>query len=234
MIPLVQPRCGLLLALLWSTVAPLQAEEKPPAQEILRTVRLAQAAENRTLTGQLRTGGKKVPFTLTMKGGAVRWDFQDPPQAFILKLGEKSSTLEEVTGDGKGGKVAAARFDEGVRGSDITFEDLSLRFLYWPEATVEGDQTIMLTSCWQVLVTPPNASASTYSKVRVWVAKENGALLKCEAFGRDGKLARTFRVVSGQKTGEGLWILKQMRIESASPRPGGDRTPSYLEIDPVK
>ena len=43
----------------------------------------------------------------------------------------------------------------------------------------------------ELLVQPPNAGASSYSKVRLWVAQESGALMKAEAYGRDGKPART-------------------------------------------
>jgi hypothetical protein len=224
----VQPRCVFVFLLALAA----HAEEAPDAREILRGVRVAESAADRELTGRLRTGPNKIPFKLTMRDGAVRWEFADPPQTLVLRLGEKSSSLEEITPTTKG-KVAPARFDDLVRGSDITYEDLALRFLYWPNATVEGEQTIMLTKCWQLVVTP-GASGSAYSKVRVWIAKENPALLKCEAFGRDGKLARLFRVVSGQKTKDGLWILKTMRIESATARAGGDQTPTYLEIDEVE
>jgi hypothetical protein len=227
---LVQPRRGILICLAIGLVAVLHAEDRPNPQEILKTLRVAQGAQDRTVTGQLRAAGKKVPFRLTMKDDTVRWDFQNPPQTLLLRLGENSSSLEEITPDGKT-KVGGARFDGSVRETDITFEDLAMRFLYWENAVIEGEQTITLTKCWQLLVQPPSANASSYGKVRLWVAQESGALMKAEAFGRDGKLARTYRVVSGQKTADGLWMLKQMRIESATPKPGGDRSPTYLEID---
>jgi len=228
MLSIVQPRYALVLLLALTA----RAEEPPDAKEILHAVRVAEGAQGRTLSGRLRNGPNKIPFKLTMKDGAIRWDFENPTQTLLLKLGDKSSSLEEITG-GKNTKVAAARFDDPVRGSDITYEDLAMRFLYWPEAKVEGEQTITLTKCWQILALP-GSSPSSYSRVRLWIGKQSPALMKCEAFGRDGKLARTFRVVSGQKTKDGLWILKQMRIESATTRPGGDSSPTYLEIDPVE
>lgn len=225
---LVQPRLALLAIFALGTAA--LAEATPSALDVLASVRVAQSAENRQLTGHVRTGPKKVPFRLSMKDGEIRWQFQDPTQTIALRLGDDSSSLEEITADGTK-KVAATKFDDSIRESDITYEDLALRFLYWKNATVEGEQTILLTKCWQVLVRPPSSNASSYSQVRLWIAKESGALMKAEAFGRDGKLARTFRVVSGQKLKDGLWILKSMRIESATPRAGGDKTPSYLEIN---
>jgi hypothetical protein len=211
--------------------SPAHAQGDVDAREILKTVRVAQSAQNHVLNGQLRTGSKKVPFQLSMKEGTARWQFSDPPQTILLRLGENSSTLEETTPDGKQ-KVSGSKLDDPVRDTDITYEDLSLRFLYWKDAKVEGDQTIMMTDSWQLLVQPPSTGRSSYSKVRLWIGKENGALLKAEAYGRDGKLARVFRVVSGQKLDDGLWILKSMRIESMTSS-RGDRTPTYLEISGV-
>jgi hypothetical protein len=227
---LVQPRLAVTF-LLAAILSPALAQDDPDAHEILKSVRVAQSAQNRVLNGQLRTGPKKVPFQLSMKDGTARWQFSDPPQTILLRLGENSSTLEEITADGKQ-KISGSKLDDPVRDTDITYEDLSLRFLYWKDAKVEGDQTIMMTKSWQLLVQPPSAGGSSYSKVRLWIGKENGALLKAEAYGRDGKLARVFRVVSGQKLDDGLWILKSMRIESMTSS-RGDRTPTYLEISGV-
>jgi hypothetical protein len=226
---LVQPR--LLVVLLIAGFQSSAQSQTPDAREILKTVRVAQSAQSRTLNGQLRTGSKKIPFQLSMKDGTARWLFSDPPQTILLRLGEESATLEETTADGKH-KVSGSKLDDPVRDSDITYEDLSLRFLYWKDAKVEGDQKILLTDSWKVLAQPPSAGSSSYSKVRLWIGKDNGALLKAEAFGRDGKLARLFRVVSGQKLDDGLWILKSMRIESMTSA-RGDKTPTYLEISGV-
>jgi hypothetical protein len=220
----------LFAVLIAGFVAPAHSQD-PDAREILKTVRVAQSAQSRTLNGQLRTGSKKVPFRLSMKDGTASWQFSDPAQTILLRLGEDNATLEETTPDGKH-KVSGSKLDDPVRDSDITYEDLSLRFLYWKDAKVEGSQKILLTDSWQVLVQPPSTGSSSYSKVRLWIGKENGAMLKAEAFGHDGKLARLFRVVSGQQLDDGLWILKSMRIETMTSA-RGDKTPTYLEISGV-
>jgi Outer membrane lipoprotein-sorting protein len=203
----------------------------PDAREILKSVRAAQTAQQQALTGKVRSGWKSVPFKLTMSGNTVRWEFSDPPETLQLRLGEKDSQFEEI---GKGGaqKVSAARFDSKVRDTDISYEDLSMRFLYWPNAAVEGDETMLMNSCWVVRVEPAAKNSSQYSKVKLWITKNNGALMQAEAFGHDGKLARRFKVISGQSLGDGLWMLKQMRIEQMTA--GADKTPSYLEVEKPK
>ena len=131
-------------------------------------------------------------------------------------------------------KIAPARFDTRVRETGISYEDLSLHFLYWQNAVVEGEQTMVLQKCWIVRVEPESKGTSQYGKVLLWIGKGSGALMQAEAFDPNGKLVRKFKVISGQKTADGLWILKEMRIEST---PGGvavDRNPTYLEIDGVE
>ena len=209
------------------------AEEEPNAQEILKLVRLNQAADNRALRGSVRTGGKSVPFRLSSTGNTVRYEFGAPPMTLQLRLGENDARFEEIT-DGQAARIKPARYDDRVRDTDITYEDLALRFLYWTRATVRGEQTMVLQKCWIVRVEPTVPGDSQYSKVDLWIGKKNGALMQAEAFGKDGKLARKFKVISGQPIGDGLWILKQMRIEAPTNERFGDRTPTYLEIDGVE
>ena len=203
--------------------------ELPDAQAILKTVRAAQTSQQEALNGKVRSGWRSVPFKLTMAGNTVRWEFTDPPQTLQLRLGEKDAQFEEIGKGGGAQRVSPARFDQKVRETDISYEDLSMRFLYWPNATVEGDATILMNKCWIVRVEPPNKADSQYSMVKLWIAQGSGALMQAEAYGQDGKLSRRFKVVSGQPIGDGLWMLKQMRIERMEK--GADKTPSYLEIE---
>jgi hypothetical protein len=220
----------LLAAVLLLSPLPLQAQEPDP-HEILRTVRAAQASQNQTMTGRIRTGGKSTPFRLVLAGKTARYEFSDPPQTLILRLQDRDSRLDEVTG-GSSKAVTPARFDAQVRDTDISYEDLALKFLYWPRARLEGEQTMLLRKCWKVGVQPGSAGDSQYSRATLWIDKESGALMQAEAFEMNGSFARRFKVISGQKI-NGLWFLKQMRIEAPAGK-GRDRTPTYLEVQSVE
>ncbi len=217
-----------LLALPW---VPAAAEPAPSALDILHAVRLNQVAQKQTLQGHLRTGAMKIPFRLTLAGGTVRYEFPDPPpETIVLTLGEKDARLSDSTREGTE-HVTGRKFADSVRGSDISYEDLSLRFLYWQNAKLDKEATITFRKCWVVTVQPPPGSDSQYGHVTLWIDQEAGALMQAEAFDHGGKFARRFRVVSGQKI-EGAWFLKQMRIEA--PAGGqGDKTPTYLEVEGV-
>jgi len=232
MAALFHVKVRLLAAALLCAGGSAGADDAPDPAAILKTVRVAQSAQEQSLDGRLRTGARAIPFKLGLAGNTVRWDFSNPPQTLLLRLGDRDARLEEI---GKGGsqKVTAARFDDKVRDSDVSYEDLSMRFLYWPNAKVEGEQTMLLQKCWIVRVEPPAKDASQYSSVKLWIGKNSGALLQAEAHGADGRLARRFKVISGHSLGGGVWMLKQMRIEAPTTIGGRtqDRTPTYIEVD---
>jgi hypothetical protein len=141
------------LAMIFGPVPSARAEEVPDARELLRATRMSQGAQEWKLRGKLRVGRTEHPFRLVLDKGEIRYEFLDNGDAIILRLGEKSSTLEERRG-GKTGKVTAAKFDDAVRGTDLRYEDLALRFLYWNDAKVLGGETFRARACWKVEVRP--------------------------------------------------------------------------------
>lgn len=199
----------------------------PPATEILESVRMRQAQQQMELQGQLREGGTVVPFRLTQTGPVIRYSFSQPDEALQLRLGDNDSRLEEVTRSGVE-KITAAQFDHKVRGTGVSYEDLSLRFLYWPNAKVTGENSVSLRNCWKLELKAPSRQ-SQYSNVWLWVDKEGGALMKMEGYDWNARLAKRFTVVSGQKI-ENRWFLKEMRIEEFDPASGKVKTRTYLEI----
>lgn len=200
----------------------------PEAKDVLANVRAHQTQQEFELQGQLREGTTIVPFRLTQTGPIIRYTFSNPDEVLQLRLGEADSRLEEITKSGVE-KIAPAQFDHRVRGTSVTYEDLSLRFLYWQTGRVTGENMVRTVDCWKLEMKAPSRQ-SQYSNVWLWVGKENGALMKMEAYDWNAKLSKYFEVVSGQKI-EGRWFLKQMRIEERDPGTGKVKTRTYLEIN---
>ena len=105
---------------------------------------------------------------------------------------------------------------------DITYEDISLKFLYWPDAKMDGSDTVDGLNCWKLHLAP-GSQASAYAAVEVWVSKRTGNFLEGEGYNGAGKLVKRFKAVSGQRDPQGGWMLKQMRIETISPAEGEGR-----------
>lgn len=216
-----------LLSLLAISSAAAQNQPAPSAKEILANVRLQQAAREINLNGQLRENALVVPFRLTQTGPVIRYSFSNPDEALQLRLGENDSRLEEVTRSGVE-RITPAQFDRKVRGTGITYEDLALKFLYWPNAKVTGEDSIRTRSCWKLEIHAPSRD-SQYSSVNLWIDKSGGALMRLEGYDWKGSLVKRFEVVSAQKI-EGRWFLKQMRIEEIQPGTGKVTARTYLEI----
>ncbi len=204
-----------------------KASAAPSAKEILTSARLQQAHQDADLQGQLRDNGRIVPFRLTQSGGVIRYSFTNPDESLQLRLGAADSQLEEISREGVD-KISGSEFSQNVRGTPVTFEDLALKFLYWPNAKVIGDDYINTRRVWKIELTP-GGQASQYSRMFVWTEQQSGALMRMEGFDRNGKLAKRFEVVSVQNI-DGHLFLKQMRIEAMQPDTGKVQSRTYLEI----
>lgn len=200
----------------------------PEAKDVLASVRTRQVQQELELQGQLREGTTVIPFRLTQTGPIIRYTFSNPDEVLQLRLGENEPRLEEITKSGVE-KIAPAQFDHRVRGTSVTYEDLSLRFLYWQTGQVTAENSVRTVECWKLEMKAPSRQ-SQYSNVWLWVGKENGALMKMEAYDWNAKLSKYFEVVSGQKI-DGRWFLKQMRIEERDPGTGKVKNRTYLEIN---
>jgi Outer membrane lipoprotein-sorting protein len=219
---------SILAAVVITLVPSLRADDPAPdARDLLKSVRIAQSAKDWKLNGRIRTGSRKLPFRLTLEKGAIAYEFMDTGDTITLRLGEKSSTLEETKG-GKTARVTIAKFDAPVRDTKISYEDLALRFLYWTDATVSGSDLIAAHRCWKVEVRPPSRKDSQYHHVMLWIGKDDGALMKAESYDDTGRWARRFTVIGVMKR-DGYWLLRQMRIETPS-----SSIPTYLEIEDVE
>jgi hypothetical protein len=217
---------ALLIGIFFATMA-IGADAPPPAREILDQVRLQQSQQQLDLQGQLRSDATVVPFRITQTGPVIRYTFTNPAEVVQLRLGEDGARLDLVLQNSTK-KFSSSRLEEGVAGTAVTYGDLALKFLYWPDAQVIGADTLRTRNCWKLRLTAPSKDAP-YATVLLWVDKDSGALMRMEGYDWKGQLKKRFEVVSAQKI-EGRWFLKQMRIEEMEPATNKVRSRSYLEI----
>jgi hypothetical protein len=211
-----------LIMMVSQTVA--RADEQ--AAQILNGIRLADISQE--LEGRLRKqDGTIIPFRLRAGGDELVFTFSNPTEVLRLTLNDNGSSLTLQAGD-REHVISGPKLNDSVRGTDITYQDLALRFLYWKNSRVEGEQNVRTFPCWMILLQQNNPNVG-YASVRVWVAKQSGAMLRAEAYDAQGHLVKKFEVISGQKI-EGKWFLKQMRIEKYDPATGNLASRTYLEI----
>jgi hypothetical protein len=196
------------------------------AEEILRAARMNPTAHPAILRARIR-GEHATPLLITLRDGVVRYEFSDPKQTVFLKLDPGQTRLSERT-EGPVHPIPQGRLHEQIRDTGVTYQDLSLGFLYWPCPILQGEETIRSRAAWKIdLQAPPGEMF--YGVARVWIDKESGALLRIEGYDKKGLLLKRFEVVSAQKI-DGLWMLKQMRIEGFVPGNPDPVTRRYLEV----
>ena len=197
------------------------------SEAILKAARTNPLGQPVVLSAQLRANGHKVPFQIAVRDGKISYLFENPSQEIILGLGESVSTLEERKG-GKTQPVAPARYDDSVRGGLLSYEDLAMRFLYWKNPKLLGEEKVGPSTAYKIEIQAP-PTATEYGVVRVWVDKNTGALTKIEGYDRKGRLSKKFTVVSVQQI-DGQWMLKSMSVERMDPEARKAVLRTYLDI----
>lgn len=109
-----------------------------------------------------------------------------------------------------------------VQGTDISWTDLTLSFLWWRGGTTVGTETIRGRSCLVVEVPTPAGESTPeagtqagrqYKRVLLWIDEKLHVVLRAEGYDSDGKLVRRFWINSFKKI-DGKWMIKDMEVES--------------------
>jgi len=199
------------------------------ADEVLKLVRYSYTLYNRDFTGQLRESiTEKVPFLLSLKPESIRFIFSDPSQVIYLDTRNQNFNLLEGIGGKQMGPVDSSKYGQAVRGTDVTYDDLSMRFLYWPNARIIKEEKVKARDAWLVRVRNPDGNG-LYSTVDCWIDKASGGLMKMIGYNRQGRPIRRFEVLHGKKFGD-VWMVDEMRIETIDPASGKVKSNTRMQI----
>jgi hypothetical protein len=218
----------------WLFYSPiLQVEEpKPDAAALVREVRLSQAEHSYELTGQLEKGRDKVPLKISKQLGTISFHFTEPAQIISLTLKDNRFELTEQGPGQKPKELEQKRYGEKIGGTDVTYEDISQRFLYWSNPRLLGDEKLRITvlrDTWVVRLDNPRR-LGPYGVVKIWIDKESKALLQVEGFDWNGSKVKRVEVIKAQKDKvSGLWLQETMRIETIDQQ-GKSKEKTYMKL----
>ena len=193
---------------------------------------------NRDVMGSIRKGSLKVPFSLSARKDTIAFQYKQNNEwrRFDVHIGGSKADLLLVNG-GKAVVMNPSSYSLPIAGTDVTYEDLSLRFLYWKGGTILPDSSesrIKGRDCYIVQVANPSPGTGQFATVRMWLDKENGTVWQVDGYGRDGKLKKRFTITSVQRLSDGTWFFKQMKMEVRNP--DNDRRTialDYLEMEDI-
>ena len=215
------------MALLIEGILGIPGINAQSAENILQSARLSPTASPSILRAQIRGEGQPTPLLIRLKDRVISYEFTGPPQTLLLKLDPNRTQLLEKKGD-TATPVSGTHLHDQVHDTGITYQDLSLGFLYWPLPVLQGEETVKTRPAWKIDLQAP-LDEPVYGVARIWIDKESGAILRIEGYDKRGLLLRRFEIISAQKI-DGLWVLKQMRIESFEPGKQDPISRRYLEV----
>ncbi len=101
-----------------------------------------------------------------------------------------------------------------LAGSDLSAFDLQMPFLYWPDFVYEGKSRLYERPVDTFLLYPPESLAKhrpDLAGIRVYLDPNYHALVQAEQIGEDGKVLKSFRVVSLTRIGE-RYLVKSVEL----------------------
>jgi len=209
--------------------------ETPKADSLLKTARFVTTLQQQDLRGHIRKGQTKFPVGLYLRGEDIQLSYRRPSEGkdirFHMRLGEDRYDLFELA-DGKTSRFPEAKLGEAIEKTDLSYEDLAMRFLYWPNGKVDGLEKVKGQDCWVVRLGNPTKTGR-YAQVRVWVHKKSQALMKVVGYDKEGRPLKRFAVTDVMKVGD-AYTLRRMRVDSVDPVQNRVVGMTYLEFDKPK
>lgn len=197
------------------------------AAEVLRRAVSVFPSEPVTLFGSLilrRQSGvivRETPFSMALDWGA------SPPSATYTLMDAFGRTLAtmRLSRLPSGDNAVEYRDDSGdpaeppspaspVFGTDVTWLDLSLAYLWWTDATLLKPEVFKGSLCDVVEVRPPSPIPGCAS-VRLWIDRRHAFLRQAEQIGPDGARVRWMWVASVGKIND-RWMIRNLEVK----RPG--------------
>ncbi|MCS6772419.1 MAG: outer membrane lipoprotein-sorting protein [Kiritimatiellae bacterium] len=174
----------------------LIARARPDAPELRRRVEmlLDWQAEPPTARYTLRDAFGSPLFHL-----AVTWrDPRSPEYRFFEGNPLRAAPVPPMT--------------DPIPGTDLSWLDLSLSYLWWPNARTVGREDVRGQSCWVVDVpAPPDVSGT--AGVRLWIGERIRALLRAETYNATNEAVRRFEVKSFKRINQ-RWMIKDIDVVS--------------------
>ncbi len=208
---------------LTTTLLPATAGQ-PDAKVILEGARMSASLTrlDEGLSGNLRKGSSRTPVMLFLKGEDIQFQFSEnkgPWQVFHMRMGDAEFNLFEMV-DGKTRAFATEKLVMPIAGTDLTYEDLALRFFYWPNPKFEGEENVGGQPCYKIRIEKPRGAAGRYEVVYVWVHRKFGAFMKIRGHDKSGGLVKEFQVEDVMQVSNDTWTLRKMQVATHDPATG--------------
>ena len=202
--------------------APSSGREVPTTGEELLAGCLARMPEDRIILGGHLNMRKRYGVSLKEFDFRVVADFSASPATFLYNLyDENGATLMRVAAvrDPVRGLLLerldsdepAPRPTDTIMGTDVTWLDVGLDFVWWRNPRIVGEETVKGRTC-DILEVDPPAPLPGCAHARLWVDRDQFVVAQAAQIAADGRQIRKLWVRSVQKVDD-RWIFKDLEVE---------------------
>jgi negative regulator of sigma E activity len=209
------------------------AQNAPNAEQIIGGAKMVAALQQADLEGSMTHGRDKVPVALFLRNKDIQFQYYEKEawQKFHLRMNDDVCELYEMINN-KQTKFPVNRLATPIAGTDLSYEDLAMRFFYWKKPVLEGAERVGVHNCWKIRLNNPGQGGA-YQVMYVWVHQKYGAFMKIEGFNRQGQILKRFEVTDVMNIGKNadgveIYTLKQMNVSTLNP--ANDRVVSQTKL----
>lgn len=216
-------------------LAPLTAQADEAAERILKSTRYAATMQvQQDLHGFMTKKGKRTPLSLFLRNENIQFSYKvkGKDTRFHMRLKEDHFDLLEIV-KGKTKRFSDRKLAQSINGTDVSYEDISMRFLYWKDSKVVGEEKVNGRRCTRVRLKNPSKTAGDYRIVDVWVDKKYGAMMKLVGYNNQGKPLKQFLVTDVMRLGRG-YTLRKMRVDTLNAKTNKVVGQTYIEFKKAK
>lgn len=211
----------------------IAAQADAAAEAVLKHTRYAATLQQQDLHGKMKKNGAETAVSLFLRGQDIQFFYGagKSNKRFHMRLKENEFDLFDIVG-GKTRKFNSKEIAQNINGTDLSFEDLSMRFLYWKNSQIMGEERISGQKCHIIRLINPGTTGD-YKQVYAWVHKKYGSLMRVIGYNAAGQPLKQFQVTDLMKV-NGEYTLKRMRVDRFNPKTNKSIGVTYLEFDKPK
>ncbi len=164
-------------------------------------------------------------YTLNLLPAAIDLCFGTPVPTAVYRIGDETFRIEWHNGEPRYTfSHPALQPDETITGTSISWNDISLAFLWWPNARRIGVTKKINRACHLLEIPVPGQPQI----MRLWIDKNMGMLIEAQTLNDTGEILRTLKIKRIKKISE-VWMVKTFE---ALDHTTGYRT--FLRINDLK
>ena len=124
----------------------------------------------------------------------VLWPDEHKGEAVILHQAQGVAKGSIIVPQQPVRAIKSSEMNEGLFGSDLSYQDAVENFFAWKKQTLVGSETINGVNCQILESKPDSSSVSIYAKVRSWIDPQRFVPMRIEKYSSSGELVRRIDV----------------------------------------